>query len=269
MGISRLKTVVMQLLLLALLLLSLNCYSDDKDGIIPTLRVGSTGLYSAVFVFQAYQQEVHQLFDDKQYQKAFDGYLRLAMANDKVAQYRLGYMLLEGLGTETDLVRAYAWARLAKENLPDDYDANQKVYQTLHKHIRDKLSDEQLNLAKQKANQYLSKYGNFATSIKARRSFYRERSRCVGSRAGACNKAIQTNDSAGTGICELRFGIPPNNLCLLYGSLGVPSISGQGYQQVVQSIDMVERRIETYNPGRVELRELEIDDSPVTETERS
>ncbi len=57
-----------------------------------------------------------ELFKKEQYKDSQQLYEKLARAGDKYAQYILSVIYLNGLTGEKDLQKAYAWARVAKEN---------------------------------------------------------------------------------------------------------------------------------------------------------
>ncbi|MBD3653395.1 hypothetical protein [Kangiella sp.] len=61
-------------------------------------------------------EKADELFQNEQYKESQELYSKLAKAGDKYAQYILSVIYLNGLTDEKDLQKAYAWARVAKEN---------------------------------------------------------------------------------------------------------------------------------------------------------
>lgn len=59
------------------------------------------------------------LYDNKEFDKAFQAYKNLATIGDAFSQYRLGYMYLNGEGVKVDYAKAVAWMRVAANNSPD------------------------------------------------------------------------------------------------------------------------------------------------------
>lgn len=57
-----------------------------------------------------------ELFQNEQYEESQQLYSQLAKAGDKYSQYILSVIYLNGLTGEKNLGRAYAWARVAKED---------------------------------------------------------------------------------------------------------------------------------------------------------
>lgn len=60
--------------------------------------------------------EADKLLLKKEYVEAYECLLPLAMDNDIVAEVTLGTMTSQGLGTEKDTAKAWAWFKLAAEN---------------------------------------------------------------------------------------------------------------------------------------------------------
>ncbi|RDX37529.1 TonB family protein [Kangiella sp. HD9-110m-PIT-SAG07] len=65
---------------------------------------------------QATFTKATEYYDKKQYEKAFSEFEKLAKIGHKSSQFNLGVLYLEGIGTEQDLVKAYAWVKLSDEN---------------------------------------------------------------------------------------------------------------------------------------------------------
>lgn len=106
------------------------------------------------------QRKVDQLYERGSYERAYFIYRNeLAPLGDKYAQYMLGFMNLNGKGTDKDRVAASAWLRLAAERgtpqfvmardlvvgalNPDELDLSNKMY----KEFRHEFSDLAILLA--------------------------------------------------------------------------------------------------------------------------
>lgn len=86
-------------------------------------------------------KEAFKAYDSEQYQVAFDEFRSLAEIGNKVGQYNLGHMYLEGKGVPQDFVKAYAWIKLSDEG--------ENKEQKLLAEIRSKVKDERHYLIEQ------------------------------------------------------------------------------------------------------------------------
>lgn len=244
----------------------------------PALRIGTSSRYSAIATHREYQQSVHENFNRHDFKKAFEGYSLLAMFNDKVAQYRLAFMYHHGLGIDKNPLQAYAWAKLSKESQPIDQDDYQQTYVNLYEQISAQLDELQREHAELLATEYYSKYSLFAVAQRARRLIRKNKTKCTGSLLGVCDRTsriIVGNPRNTENIgnlrntsCDLVSNRRPGTNCLTYASVGLAGVSGLSGSELNTHLKRLDQIIERYNPGRVELHELEIIDQD-TFTERS
>ncbi len=93
------------------------------------------------FASQASFKDAVANYESGKYQEALTEFQSLAEIGNTGAQYNLGFMYLDGLGTKQDLVKAYAWIKLSDE------EAKSTETQDVLKQIEKHFSDEDLNLA--------------------------------------------------------------------------------------------------------------------------
>ncbi|SMF22639.1 hypothetical protein SAMN02745866_01432 [Alteromonadaceae bacterium Bs31] len=97
------------------------------------------------------------LYQEKQFEVAYSGFLELAGLGNGRAQLNLGVMYARGEHVEKDFVEAYAWAKLASES--EDVDA-EKILSILGK----RLDEEGMSAAETRYKTLNSKYGTKAVS---------------------------------------------------------------------------------------------------------
>ncbi|MDA3875680.1 MAG: hypothetical protein PF483_01175, partial [Halothiobacillus sp.] len=153
---------------------------------------------------------------------------------------------------EHNLLQAFAWSKVAAE-------AGHGPLIKYHQHVRDLLTEDQLPGARDLAIQYLTAYGLAAQAYNARLAIREELRKCTGSRLGTrCDRV----ESKGLTCGITNDGVPDLN-CLKLGSVGVPSVMGAQPLEI-RKIELTLRDImDQYNPGHVELRELELIDDDV------
>ncbi|RDX36451.1 hypothetical protein DZA50_05150 [Kangiella sp. HD9-110m-PIT-SAG07] len=124
-------------------------------------------------------------FKEGQYAEAQAIYLDLASAGDKYAQYILSVIELHGLIEEPNLIKAYAWAKVAKENTSKHL---VKHFKTIAKQVP---SEHQEEFQKASTEIYM-KHSNIAVAKRYLRYTKEEFPKCTGSRTGlsiaACEK---------------------------------------------------------------------------------
>ena len=266
------KTQIKLTIILLLGHIAINAWAqkDSASESVPAVRSGTSGQLSATYIFLAYQTIVDKDYLDKNYEDAFEGYLRLAQVSDKFSQYRVAFMYAHGLGVEKDLIESYAWSRVSRENKPGLQDEFQDTYDNFNKTITNLIAEEDLDEAKALAQKYRLEFGTYRTAVRAYTRIQKESRQCTGSLlTGGCDGAQRittlafTGNSSGgnfsgNGICQFNKFQIPNQNCLLFGSVGLPGVVGVRYQTVRGVIKDLEQRIELYNPGNVELRDLEV-----------
>lgn len=105
--------------------------------------------------------EADRLFENKDYQKAKEGYLAAAKLGSPHAFYQLGTILFKGLGVRQDPLSAYVWFSLATEYNFNDSEQVAKQIFTL-------LSDKQQH----ESNQLLSKTRHLLSKDKIQIDYY-------------------------------------------------------------------------------------------------
>ncbi len=207
----------------------------------------SNGTINAVLAFQKMQEKADDHYKAERFDKAFEAYLDLAKLNDKYSQYRVSVMYFRGLGISQNVAEAYAWSYISAE-------ARQKGFVNNHVHIRDSLSPEQLDAGKTLVNDYHNQFGTFAIASEARKVVRREKRQCTGSRVGGnCDRV----GAFGT-ACGVTSEGGLTRSCMVLGSVGIPGIASLQPAHLRKAEKQLDTLISHYNPGRVELGDLEI-----------
>ncbi|WP_251359987.1 TonB family protein [Kangiella sp. TOML190] len=87
------------------------------------------------FSVQADFNKAVKNYEAGNYQEAFLEFHSLSEIGNKNAQYNLGFMYLDGLGTKRDLTKAYAWLKLSDED--GESQGTQDILNQLSSHIKD------------------------------------------------------------------------------------------------------------------------------------
>lgn len=94
----------------------------------------------------------------KNYDRAF-GYLDTASKlGNKVSQYTLALLYMEGLGVKQDYTQAYLWLNVASE-------VNEKRWRKVRDQLHNALSEEQITSLKPLVDEYIEKYGSKAQEV--------------------------------------------------------------------------------------------------------
>lgn len=228
--------------------------------VVMTPNIVSSQDMNAWAALVAYKDHADHLYDQKKYGRAFAMYIKLSEFNDKYSQYKIATMYENGLFVDPDPIAAYAWSNIAAEiEIPDFIKYNIKIKQS--------LSEEQLNAAKSLAVELKDKYGIFSYAVKTKK-YLRERERhCGGGTPARCDRVAVTSPFCGAAGISSSYKIVSDD-CLRIGSLGLMSVAGT-MPVVLRDLDTtLDVVIRTYNPGHVELGDLEfIDDE--SEIDRS
>lgn len=88
----------------------------------------------------------------KDYDRAFPYLDEAAKLGNKISQFTLALLYMEGLGVEQDFTQAYLWLNVASE-------VNEKRWRKVRDEIKSSLSDEQLALLAPLVADYIAKYG--------------------------------------------------------------------------------------------------------------
>jgi len=209
---------------------------------------------NALHALEVFKHDADEAYLTRHYNNAFNMYRKLAVIGDKYSQYRLAVMYEEGQSVGPDPLLAYAWSYVAAEN-------GQPPFKNYHKSIKASLHENQLPQADKLAADLLSRYGVFANALAAKKMLDQQRRNCTGSRTGSRCDAVSTV-SIGCGANYDRY---PSEDCLRTGSLGLLSVQGNfpaTLNRLETALDIV---IQSYTPGQVELRELELIDDVLEE----
>ncbi len=244
MKINSSRNIVFGLCALALMLPGWPLQAQDLFAPSVTVTANSQ---NAVAAFDQVKQRAHSAFSAGHYWQAFNTYLPLARYGDKFSQYRLAFMLQDGLGVEQDLIQAMAWAYVAAEK-------QKQPALGLYQSIKAAMSNQQWQAAEPLAMQYLADHGISASSRRAYNIIRRQLRNCTGSRLGArCDRVYASSmncNTAGQGM--------PGESCLVMGMNGLPGVQRMQPATIRRTQDNLLVLIENYNPGRVEFGEFQV-----------
>jgi len=245
------------LLATSLLLISMAATAQLSSADIPSSAFGNSfsgvagtdaSASNAVVALTKAQERADEHYKAERYERAYNMYHTLAEYGDKFSQYRVAFMHHYGRGVEKDLTKAFAWSYVAAESGDD-------AFVKYHRQVREQFASDQLIQAKQLAGQYLQDYGMYAQASRARSYISREMRKCSGSRTGnSCNKVSSAGWQCGAGTA----GELPNADCLTLGMVGIPALAGMQPADMRKTQKNLALLQDRYNPGRVELGELEI-----------
>ncbi len=207
----------------------------------------TTGSVNAVQAFANYQQFADGFYERGEYPKAIRHYKTLAEYGDHFAQYRLATIFEEGLGVNQSLEEAFAWSYLASEG-------KREIFKEYHRQIKEALTPEQLESARELAGNYLEEFGTYTVASRARVAIRRAQFNCLGSRVGAtCDRVAASGTS-----CNGFTNRIPSKECLTFGSVGLTGVLGVLPADVRKIERTLLNIIREFDPGRIEYRELEI-----------
>lgn len=130
------------------------------------------------------QGKAAALYAQGDYNAAYKQYLKMAREGDTFSQYRLSYMNLKGLGTDSNVVDAMAWAVLAAEGGHDSLERYQSAVAAM-------VPGDQRKKAQKRADYYLRRWGREDRGGGRTLASTAEGS-CTGSRLAAnCGQATQ------------------------------------------------------------------------------
>ncbi len=90
---------------------------------------------------------------NKNYDNAFIHLEKASKLGNKVSQYTLALLYMEGLGVKQDYTKAYLWLNVAAE-------VRQKSWLKLRDTIQTALTEEQILALKPHVDEYIKKYGS-------------------------------------------------------------------------------------------------------------
>lgn len=94
----------------------------------------------------------------KDYDRAFPYLDEAAKLGNKISQFTLALLYMEGLGVEQDFTKAYLWLNVASE-------VNEKRWRKVRDQIKSSLSKEQLEVLAPMIADYIAKYGEEAQEV--------------------------------------------------------------------------------------------------------
>jgi TPR repeat protein len=129
-----------------------------------------------VFEYEKASKLGFNAFNAESFESAVEHLGKASKLGNKVAQYSLALLYLEGKGTSQDYAQAYIWLNVAAE-------ANEKKWRKLRDQIKGALSTEQKKSLQPHIDSYMTKYGAKAQDIsckkKARIGTHRRQMSCV------------------------------------------------------------------------------------------
>lgn len=106
-------------------------------------------------------REAFSLYSDSNYSKALPALEVFGQRGDKRVQYILGTMYLNAQGTEQDLIKSYAWLKVANEQRSKQWERPLLM-------LESKLPADYLENARVEATKFVEKYGVKAQYLKCR-----------------------------------------------------------------------------------------------------
>ena len=95
----------------------------------------------------------------KNYDRAFVHLEEASKLGNKISQFSLALLYIEGLGVKQDYTEAYLWLNVAAE-------AKDKKWRKVRDQIKNSLTQEQVAALKPLVNEYIEKYGSKAQDVK-------------------------------------------------------------------------------------------------------
>ena len=172
---------------------------------------------------------------------------RALCAGDQFSQYRIAVMYHFGHQVAQDDISAYAWSYLAAES-------GVNPFVQFNRQISARLTQEQKQSAAQMASGLIKKYGIFQQAYKTRKLLRKEKFSCTGSRVGNTCSSVATT----TFQCSAAADQAPSEQCLRIGRIGLNCIAGSFPLRLKQAEEMLDELMDQYNPGRVDLKDLEL-----------
>jgi hypothetical protein len=126
-------------------------------------------------IFMSYAIKAYR---DGYNQSAYTNFKKAAALGNALSQRYVGLMYVNGLGVEKDLVKGYAWLKLAAH---DNTQRNKKLEQQVFK----LLSKEQLKQAQIEYDLVNKEYGSIAALTRRDRWVHKQKMKMTGSRTGS------------------------------------------------------------------------------------
>ena len=149
-----------------------------------------------VYPDQFFICEALQSFKRGHDKHALELFQRAAKWGNKTAQYRVGLMLLGGIGTDADVIEGTSWLLLANER-------NSAETAARLADVEKAISPDDLRLAKTRAAALRAEFGDL-TALERRARWVREKKRArTGSRTGNPMATVRIEGTQGRGISGL------------------------------------------------------------------
>ena len=94
----------------------------------------------------------------KNYDRAFEYLDEASKLGNKISQFTLALLYMEGLGVQQDYAQAYLWLNVASE-------VNENRWRTVRDQVHEALSAEQIAALKPLVDEYIEKYGEEAQEV--------------------------------------------------------------------------------------------------------
>jgi hypothetical protein len=95
---------------------------------------------------------------NEDYENGIENLIKASEMGNKVTQFTLGLLYLDGKGVEQDFTKAYLWINVAAE-------AKEKKWRDTRDKLRSALSDEQAAALAPFVDEYIEKYGTEAQQV--------------------------------------------------------------------------------------------------------
>lgn len=183
--------------------------------------------------------QADKLFKEEKFEESKQLYLQLAGAGDKYAQYILSVIYLNGLTGEQSLEKAYAWARVAKED-------NSKPLSKHFEHVKSLIPPDEMKEIIKASSEVYKKYSNLAVAESYLSYLKKEFPKCTGSRLrvniNACDKVKVT--------CNISVVWGGNTIPDIISSFGkdclefIAKIQPENLKKMKANIDLMEEYIQ-------------------------
>ena len=115
----------------------------------------------------------------KNYDRAFKYLDKASKLGNKISQFTLALLYIEGLGVEQDYTKAYLWLNVASE-------VKEKRWRKVRDQIHNSLSEEQITVLKPLVDEYIEKYGAKAQEV----SCYKRKATGTNRKLMQCTKRL-------------------------------------------------------------------------------
>ncbi|MCW9029773.1 MAG: hypothetical protein OQJ80_12630 [Kangiella sp.] len=184
-------------------------------------------------------KQAEELFQKAQYKDSHQLYTKLAKAGDKYAQYILSIIYLNGLTGEKSLEKAYAWAKVAKEN-------GSKKLVAHFDHVKTLIPPDQKQQIVSSSSEIYRQYSNLGIAERHLAYLKKEFPKCTGSRLSVNVNACERIKVS----CNISSVWGGNTIPNLVSSFGkdcvefVAKIQPENLKRMKANIDLMEEYIQ-------------------------